>query len=263
MLTDHVNSLFSLARQETVSSVGVVLSRHLPFSTANTIIRTFRHALALDEHRVRFQPNLWHREPEDESGLATARAMDPEHSTPPKFEDGEAGLAAEIQDPSVTGGGRTKSKTDVKEVWFTGCHSGRFFCRRVDLSKLRGFSVIADVGGGSVPNNTPHSLAFIPFRWMVEQTILCQTGIIYLPGALHSIRFTTDPFIEARTNASMDFKPNGIERYLNVGTALSADVNRSEPPAAGKNGRKERWIARREGRRASMAGAGGESLEAG
>lgn len=53
-------------------------------------------------------------------------------------------------------------------------------------------------------NDTPHSLAFVPFRWMVEQTILCQTGILYEPGALHSIGFSTNPFIEARMNASRD-----------------------------------------------------------
>ncbi|KAG8866408.1 hypothetical protein FRB98_004746, partial [Tulasnella sp. 332] len=98
---------------ETVSSVGVIFSRHLPFSTANTIIRKFRHTLALDEHR----------ELEDERGLSSTRAIDPEHSTPPKIKDGETGLLVEIQDPCVTGGGRPKSKTDVKEVWFAGCHS--------------------------------------------------------------------------------------------------------------------------------------------
>ncbi|KAG8864649.1 hypothetical protein FRB96_005153 [Tulasnella sp. 330] len=200
---------------ETVSSVGVIFSRHLPFSTANTIIRKFRHALALDEHRVRFQPNLWHKEPEDERDLSSARAIDPEHSTPPKIKDGETGLMVEIQDPCVTGGGRPKSKTDVKEVWFAGCHS--------------------DVGGGSVPNNTPHSLAFVPFRWMVEQTILCQTGILYLPGALHSIGLTADPFIEARTNSSQ--LDGGIESYLNDSKVVSDNIDQSDPQAVAKKGK--------------------------
>ncbi|KAI0712063.1 hypothetical protein C8Q76DRAFT_733337 [Earliella scabrosa] len=46
---------------ETVASVGVIMGRSLPFTTSNTTIKTFRHALSLDEHRVRFLPNLYHR----------------------------------------------------------------------------------------------------------------------------------------------------------------------------------------------------------
>ncbi|KAF9029438.1 hypothetical protein BDZ89DRAFT_1065404 [Hymenopellis radicata] len=46
---------------DTVSSVGVVMGRTLPFTTSNKSIKTFRHALSLDEHRARFKPNLYHR----------------------------------------------------------------------------------------------------------------------------------------------------------------------------------------------------------
>ncbi|THH01914.1 hypothetical protein EW026_g871 [Hermanssonia centrifuga] len=48
---------------ETVASVGVLMGKTLPFTTANTTIKTFRHALALDEHRAKFRPNLYHRPP--------------------------------------------------------------------------------------------------------------------------------------------------------------------------------------------------------
>ncbi len=34
------------------------------------MVRVFRHALALDEHRVRFKPNLWGR-PEPQGALGT------------------------------------------------------------------------------------------------------------------------------------------------------------------------------------------------
>lgn len=44
--------------RDTVSSVGLI-PRTLPFTMSNTAIRTFRHAVALDEHRVKFKPNLW------------------------------------------------------------------------------------------------------------------------------------------------------------------------------------------------------------
>jgi len=35
--------------RDTVQSTGVLMSRSLPFTDANTLVKTFRHALALDE----------------------------------------------------------------------------------------------------------------------------------------------------------------------------------------------------------------------
>ena len=35
--------------RDTVASVGLLMARNLPFTTANTTIKTFRHALSLDE----------------------------------------------------------------------------------------------------------------------------------------------------------------------------------------------------------------------
>ncbi|KAJ7643717.1 hypothetical protein FB45DRAFT_280795 [Roridomyces roridus] len=70
---------------ETVDSVGVLMGRTLPFTGLNTSIKTLRHALALDEHRVRFQPYLC--EPKD---APTPKGQMPE---------------------------------DVLEVWFAGAHS--------------------------------------------------------------------------------------------------------------------------------------------
>ncbi|KIO32976.1 hypothetical protein M407DRAFT_210389 [Tulasnella calospora MUT 4182] len=148
---------------DTVSAVGVLWPRHLPFSSANTTIKTFRHALSLDERRARFQPNLWHREADDEA----AARRDPEHASLGRHFHPVAVLVDEVRE----------LKTDVQEVWFAGCHS--------------------DVGGGSVANTTPHSLSFVTLRWMIEQTIRTQTGILYNPGALRSIGFATTPFIEA------------------------------------------------------------------
>ncbi|KAG6865547.1 hypothetical protein C0991_001551 [Blastosporella zonata] len=46
-----------------------LLPRHLPFTTSNTIVRTFRHAVALDERRVKFKANLWNRPNVKESTL--------------------------------------------------------------------------------------------------------------------------------------------------------------------------------------------------
>ncbi|CUA77721.1 putative protein YEL023C [Saccharomyces cerevisiae S288c] [Rhizoctonia solani] len=45
---------------DTVSSVGVLVPRHLPFTKSNPIVKTFRHAVSLDERRAKFRHHLWH-----------------------------------------------------------------------------------------------------------------------------------------------------------------------------------------------------------
>lgn len=60
-------------------SVGIP-EKHFPFTASCPSVRTFRHALSLDERRVKFKADH-----HDASGL---------------------------------------HKTDVKEVWFAGCHAG-------------------------------------------------------------------------------------------------------------------------------------------
>lgn len=47
---------FSVSRsyQHTADSVGIIPKR-LPFTTSNTIVRTFRHAISLDERRTKFK----------------------------------------------------------------------------------------------------------------------------------------------------------------------------------------------------------------
>ncbi|KAH7097526.1 hypothetical protein BKA62DRAFT_833227 [Auriculariales sp. MPI-PUGE-AT-0066] len=44
---------------DTVASVGMITPRRLPFTSSNSTVRTFRHALSLDERRARFRPTLW------------------------------------------------------------------------------------------------------------------------------------------------------------------------------------------------------------
>ncbi|KAJ6585425.1 hypothetical protein B0H19DRAFT_1109618 [Mycena capillaripes] len=70
---------------ETVSSVGIFMGRTLPYTSFNSSVKTFRHAVALDEHRVRFEPYLME----------------------PKPDDGQP---------------NGDSSTDALEVWFSGCH---------------------------------------------------------------------------------------------------------------------------------------------
>ena len=55
-------------RRDTVNSVGLIPKR-LPFTTSNTNVRTFRHAVALDERRAKFKANLWNRPTDQEAKL--------------------------------------------------------------------------------------------------------------------------------------------------------------------------------------------------
>jgi len=119
---------------DTVGSVGFVVSRSLPFVQVNTTIRVFRQALSLDEHRAKFRPNLYHRTPQKKSSTAP--------------------------DPNVIKPGTDEIyETDMKEVWFAGCHS--------------------DIGGGNWPDNTQHSLSNISLRWMIEQIVLADCNILF------------------------------------------------------------------------------------
>ncbi|KAG8746596.1 hypothetical protein FRC10_004448 [Ceratobasidium sp. 414] len=63
---------------DTVSSVGLLWPRHLPFTTSNAIVKRFRHAVSLDEHRAKFKQNVWHVHSQSE---ADAR-RDPDHGSP-------------------------------------------------------------------------------------------------------------------------------------------------------------------------------------
>ncbi|KAG9101439.1 hypothetical protein FS749_006943 [Ceratobasidium sp. UAMH 11750] len=63
---------------DTVSSVGVLWPRHLPFTASNAIVKRFRHAVSLDEHRAKFKQNVWHVRSQTE---ADARC-DPDHGSP-------------------------------------------------------------------------------------------------------------------------------------------------------------------------------------
>ncbi|KAG6873169.1 hypothetical protein C0995_002018 [Termitomyces sp. Mi166 len=144
---------------DTVNSVGLIPKR-LPFTTSNTIVRTFRHAVALDERRVRFQANLWNRPNAKELTLGV-QGQKP-GIIPWAL---RAGRNSFLRGKKLLSEGKKHSlhalerKTDIEEVWFAGAH--------------------CDVGGGSVANGTPHSLARIPLRWMIRECFKAGTGIIF------------------------------------------------------------------------------------
>lgn len=96
---------------DTVCSVGLI-PQTLPFTTSNTSIRTFRHAVSLDEHRAKFKANLFNRPTKAEAKLGvqpgempkagalpsdTVIALDNEESCDGSEDEGEG--AAEPESP--------------------------------------------------------------------------------------------------------------------------------------------------------------------
>ena len=68
--------------RDTVDSVGFFPKR-LPFTTSNTIVRTFRHAISLDERRAKFRANFWNRPNQKELKLGTQANPGPQQSMQP------------------------------------------------------------------------------------------------------------------------------------------------------------------------------------
>ncbi|KAF8799361.1 hypothetical protein BYT27DRAFT_7120961 [Phlegmacium glaucopus] len=197
---------------DTVSSVGVLSSRTLPFTNSNSAIRVFRHALSLDEHRTKFRPNYYHRS----APRPPATKLDLEHATSMK--------ASSSSTPSVTEQAEVEKKKrkfwsflrsnskqvkqsyamgaeepeDVMEVWFSGCHS--------------------DVGGGVLSNDIKQSLANITLRWMVRQVIASGYGVIFDPSALlcANISLDSDPVTSEPADATDALEPLHDELQIDI-----------------------------------------------
>ncbi|KAF7987009.1 hypothetical protein HWV62_101 [Athelia sp. TMB] len=201
---------------DTVASVGVILKKNLPFTTANSAVKTFRHALSLDERRAKFQPNLYHRPSPNPT-------KDPQRASPNisrvgtklSFSQfGHRGLGSRLSEqgadlkkrlsltkrqddkrasassadehladsmPSYNSEG---ADTDVLEVWFAGCHG--------------------DVGGGCVADSTPLSLAQIALHWMIREVVNSQCGILFDEAALERLNFTSNQFPKPKEPADDD-----------------------------------------------------------
>lgn len=153
---------------DTVNSVGLI-PRRLPFTTSNTIVRTFRHALALDERRAKFKANLWNRPNIKESTLGVD-GQKPDVSdvgAMPSQPNKKSMSSNSLKALEARYSAMAERPTDIEEVWFVGCH--------------------CDVGGGSVENGTPHTLARIPLRWMIRECFKTETGIIFTTEGLRGV----------------------------------------------------------------------------
>ncbi|RDB14791.1 hypothetical protein Hypma_016547 [Hypsizygus marmoreus] len=181
---------------DTVDSVGLIPKR-LPFTTSNTIVHTFRHAVALDERRAKFKANLWNRPNAQEEKLGLPPQQTDIVASPMPLLKEKMGIKGVSLSSSSMGreseeerilrefeeryAEKEAHETDIEEVWFSGCH--------------------CDVGGGAVSNKTRHSLARISLRWMVRQCFKTNTGIMFDSEALRKIGLDPSslyPFVTPR-----------------------------------------------------------------
>jgi hypothetical protein len=152
---------------DTVQSVGLI-PHHLPFSGNNNAIVHFRHALALDEHRVKFFPSFCTG---GKSKADKIVAPLPPNTSKHMHREGS------MQKYETAVNNMTGIETDVEEVFFAGAH--------------------CDVGGGSVQNGTRHSLARISLRWMIRQCFRTNTGIIFDAHMLkHEVGLDVDNILQ-------------------------------------------------------------------
>jgi hypothetical protein len=126
-----------------VASVGFIIPQMLPY-TSNDTIRHFRHAVSLDEHRMKFGVTLWNLKEEVAHRLVAAKS----HTT--------------------------QATNTTKEMWFAGTHGG--WCRPALFDWL--LIILSDVGGGYIRDDTtPRDLSNVAFRWMINE--INQVGCIH------------------------------------------------------------------------------------
>ena len=186
---------------DTVDSVGLV-PRRLPFTKSSDNIKFFRHALSLDERRVRFKPSHWKHPEMHEHHLGVKKHEMPRSKKkeirelktkkqPKKEDDADEKKDVKHDDLKAMQKARLEElehrfsthnfETDVEEVWFAGCH--------------------CDVGGGSVKNGTRNSLARIPLRWMLREIFKCNIGIQFHRDMFYKVGMDPDtlyPYIKPR-----------------------------------------------------------------
>ena len=110
-------------RRDTVCSVGLI-PHNLPFTRSNSAIRYFRHALSLDERRARFKANHYHLHHEKDHKGTKPGDMPPSNQRHPHFHSGHHHHHDQKRFSKEHDG-----LTNVREVWFAGCHCG--MCNRL------------------------------------------------------------------------------------------------------------------------------------
>ncbi|KAF8889443.1 hypothetical protein CPB84DRAFT_1448736 [Gymnopilus junonius] len=193
---------------DTVASVGLI-PRRLPFTTSNTVVKTFRHAVSLDERRAKFKANLWNRPNEIEQFLSITDRNIEELKKKQKHSHSSQGGSSRSGSLMALETKYTKdwmAATDIDEVWFAGCH--------------------CDIGGGSVENGIKPCLARIPLRWMIRECFKAKSGIMFSaeglkcigldPGSLYPTVLPRPPALPLDTSSLATCSIQSIPKKLSV-----------------------------------------------
>ncbi|KAF9227032.1 hypothetical protein BS17DRAFT_442811 [Gyrodon lividus] len=179
---------------DTVSSVGLVKTDvFLSSSSSAEHACEFRHALALDERRVKFMPEYFYEMntvtpnkktdgaqkqkskyiPDEEPKVFFDEKLTAIDDEKPKATDVEKSQATDVERVKDAGHNSRVSKiSNIKEVWFAGSHS--------------------DVGGRNQPGKSCHA-GNVSLMWMRQEAaesglVLKPTDIIWTPADLDSGR---------------------------------------------------------------------------
>ncbi|KAG2066291.1 hypothetical protein BDR04DRAFT_1106848 [Suillus decipiens] len=217
---------------DTVQSTGVLFSRNLPFAESNTLIKTFRHALSLDEHRVKFLPELYNRPktdtPDSEffevSSLPEVVAVSEDNvsneigsprNEHPQIVKRVEETAGKLKSQGLKRGFaettlRKRSKIVAENSEETTVVNNQTSVEAFDTPDMEPIppsdvmevwfsGCHCDIGGGNVENSVKVSLAQITLHWMVEQVILSNCGIIFDEEALELVGMPLSSFPISQT----------------------------------------------------------------
>jgi len=115
-----ITHLISSCR-DTVHSVGLI-EKHMPFTGTNNAILYTRHALSLDERRVKFRPFFWNSRDGGGDAAALGHSKEDSEDTLDTTEGEESPV--EVRDYEARVNSENGSETNVKEVFFAGAHCG-------------------------------------------------------------------------------------------------------------------------------------------
>ncbi|PIL22453.1 hypothetical protein GSI_15141 [Ganoderma sinense ZZ0214-1] len=228
---------------ETIASVGVIMSPSLPFTTANTTIKTFRHALSLDEHRVKFQPNLYHwgdaergsgnkssdktkisvslsdspaRAKEKLNGRPNARTRSlrsflsrwppkqPQNRAPASLSMSQKAAEVDLEAVVATKSGVSASSDNAESSSSMSSGLGDQIDGGTDVLEVWFAGCHSDIGGGSVSDSTKLSLSEVTLCWMVREVVLAKAPIAFDPVAIQRANLPGSIFEEAEAKTVED-----------------------------------------------------------
>ncbi|KAI8971176.1 hypothetical protein BD414DRAFT_501210 [Trametes punicea] len=252
---------------ETISSVGIVMKHTLPFTTSNTTIKRFRHALSLDEHRVGFLPNFYHRPTPEQEPFANEGSFSASQGASNEQQRREASkrYAASIKEAEPSRSWFGKPPHSAAKVAREELQQDRLkFARREGISPdyptgeqlaedalnnriASGTDVLevwfagchGDVGGGAVANTVEVSLSDITLRWMVREVVLAQCGITFDEASLlranipESIFRGTEFGLPAETTLTRNTHSHGFTVLDDAGPSSAEAVSVNAQNGAG------------------------------